>query len=168
MSSNKPCGLDMSFASNQTTNTQMNWAFTDDPSGNPQGPWVGQGHIKEQMPKNSPLHFSLFDTATYGQGQTAPSITQVTITSKDKKTGASGSPFSTWQNDPQIFTPGNGLLGPVQNAYSTGLNLQNVTGWQVGPYVADKHGHYGFTVAVQLSNGNQYTVDPEVVVTGDK
>ena len=168
MSSNKPCGLDMSFASNQTTNTQMDWAFTDDPSGAPSGTWVGQGHVKEQMPKNSPLHFSLFDTASYGQGQTPPGITQVTITSKDKKTGAPASPFSGWQNNPATFTPGSGLIGPVPNAYSTGLNLQNVRGWQVGPFVADKKGHYGFTVGVSLDNGNHYSVDPEVVVTGDK
>ena len=164
MSSNKPCGLDMSFASNQTTNTQMDWAFADDPSGAPTGPWVGQGHVKEQMPQNSPLHFSLFDTASYGQGQNPPTISQVTITSKDKKTGTPATPFSG-QSNPATYTPGNGgLIGPVPNAYSTGLNLQGVRGWQVGPFTADQKGHYGFTVDVTLSNGYQYSVDPEVVV----
>ena len=163
MPSPSAAALEMSFSSTNSQGPTMNWAYSDDPPG---GTWQPAGQAKMVVASNTPIRFYVYDTGTYNPGQKAPSVAEVTITGWEKHTGEFDTPFSSWQNNPEGFTgpPALTYLGP--NANSVGLNLQNVRGWQVGPFEADQTGDYQFAVNVTLNNGTQFSVDPEMEVTG--
>lgn len=153
--------LDVAFKSTAIPVTSTNpiamaYGFTEGPPG--QSGWgMGQGQAPDKVQQNSGLHFSIFDTAS-----PASTLTAIEISFSNNS-----SPFD-WTT--RSF-PDEEPLPPSDNsATSSGCNLKNVTGWQVGPYTAQNEGDFqcNILVTVQMSDQTtkQFSVDPEIIVEG--
>jgi len=126
--------------------------------------------------KGSLLYFAVIDTAKYPAGTTPPEVTAITIKCTKANSDVGDSPFVAdprghngwWINKTSLTArPGASDSAPVSKSQGYVANVAcNVIGrvWEMGPFTAFKEGGYEFTVTVELSNGRQFEVDPEMVV----